>query len=418
MDIWLVKAGEPLPNADESTKLLRTGLLSNELVKAGHNVIWWTSTIDYVSKSHCYKKDTDIEINNRLTVRCIHSIGYKKNVSIRRGLDDFILAYKIRKIMKTKKRPDIIFCAYPPIALANSVLKFAKENKIPIVIDARDMWPDTFVTAAKPLLVPFAYIASRLQRSTVRNVFSGANAITGITDSFVNWGLDYSNRERTEKDRSFPLANSRKKNESTNTSEANIFWENLGVTKNSINICFFGVLSNKLDMHTPINAFIRLSRECDSIRMIICGDGDELSKYKKAAVGCSNIIFPGWIGGDKISSLLSLSSIGLAPYRNRQDFLRSVPTKISEYLSAGLPVITSLEGELKLMLEESDSGLWFKEGNVDMAFRTMKSLCNNTTLRKKLSTNAEKIFKKKYVAEVVYADLVRHLESICAAEAV
>ena len=48
-------------------------------------------------------------------------------------------------------------------------------------------------------------------------------------------------------------------------------------------------------------------------KFVLCGTGDNLEKYKQKARGCTNIIFPGWVGEAEIWTLLKKSSVGLAP---------------------------------------------------------------------------------------------------------
>ena len=56
MKIWIVTIGEPLP-IEKNKRLHRSGILMTYLQRAGHEVVWWTSTFEHVSKVHIYKQD-------------------------------------------------------------------------------------------------------------------------------------------------------------------------------------------------------------------------------------------------------------------------------------------------------------------------------------------------------------------------
>jgi hypothetical protein len=49
MKVWIVEIGEPLP-VEHDVRLLRYGLLTKELAKYGHEVVWWTSSFSMLQK--------------------------------------------------------------------------------------------------------------------------------------------------------------------------------------------------------------------------------------------------------------------------------------------------------------------------------------------------------------------------------
>ena len=97
MNIWLLKEGEPLP-CDENPRLMRMGLLAEELVKQNHNVIWWSSTFEHGIKKERFQDDAEIELfdNNGLLMLLKTPITYK-NTSISRIIYHNILARKFYK---------------------------------------------------------------------------------------------------------------------------------------------------------------------------------------------------------------------------------------------------------------------------------------------------------------------------------
>ena len=49
MHIWLLKDGENLP-IDGSHRKMRTWLMAEALLRAGHSVTWWSSTHNHQKK--------------------------------------------------------------------------------------------------------------------------------------------------------------------------------------------------------------------------------------------------------------------------------------------------------------------------------------------------------------------------------
>ena len=54
MKIWIMKTGEPIPTSQNKDRLMRMGMLAEELNKRGHNVIWFSNTFDHFHKKQLY----------------------------------------------------------------------------------------------------------------------------------------------------------------------------------------------------------------------------------------------------------------------------------------------------------------------------------------------------------------------------
>ena len=70
----------------------------------------------------------------------------------------------------------------------------------------------------------------------------------------------------------------------------------------------------------------------------------------------SNVFFTGWIDYSQLLALKKLSIATLAPYRNTPDFQMSIPNKIIDSLYFGLPIITSLKGEVENIIRKYNVG--------------------------------------------------------------
>ena len=146
MRIWLIQRSEPTPHDnDGKQRLMRTGILSNELSKRGHEVVWWTSTFDHYNRKHRFETDQELTVNSDYLIQYLKGCGYKKNVSLSRIIDNNLVAKKFKiKAKKTLYKPDIILSSIPTAELSLEAVRFGKKNNIPVVLDIRDMWPDVF----------------------------------------------------------------------------------------------------------------------------------------------------------------------------------------------------------------------------------------------------------------------------------
>ena len=118
MNIWIIQLEEPLPFKDEAVVKMRTGMLCEKLLEAGHSVLWWTSAFSHYNKTWLFHEDTQERINERLSIYALKTIGYKKNISLARYISLRLIARKFGKIAPRMPRPDIIVASFPPYDLS------------------------------------------------------------------------------------------------------------------------------------------------------------------------------------------------------------------------------------------------------------------------------------------------------------
>ena len=416
MHIWLITVGEPLPIDGNNDRLYRTGILVNLLIKKGHKVVWWTSTFDHVRKIQRLNSDSTINKSNNFKIKLLHSIGYKKNISIFRFINHYLIGCKFYKYAQEEVKPNIILSSLPTLKLSLSAVKYGEKMNIPVVLDMRDMWPDVFLDFIPSWAKGIAHILFLPMYIMLSKACIGATHIIGITPGFVNLGVKCANRNPTSLDKSFPLGYSENAPKKKVIKEAEQFWAKYGLSKNSneFNICYFGNLGHSFvpEFINVINVARKIKDKNYPIRFIVCGNGVNLNYYKKISRDCNNIIFPGWVNEPQIWTLLRMSSVGLLPYQNVKSFVISFPNKSIEYLSAGLPIVSSLKGVLGDLLNNYNCGTTYESENADDLTSILINLFNHPELLKIMSKNAYVLYKDKFIAEKIYNDMSDYLELV------
>jgi glycosyltransferase involved in cell wall biosynthesis len=409
--IWLVKTGEPVPLTGNE-RLLRMGLLAEILQQRGHDVTWWTSTFSHSQRSHMADVRAVIRQSDNYRIVMLHSPGYRRSISLSRVWDHAVLAYRFRRAIQSEDPPSLILSAFPTIELAAYCSDYGRQHGVPVVIDLRDMWPDIFVERMPVGLQQTGKTILRNTFSMTRRALRNATALTGITPGFLEWGLGYAGRDRTDLDRVFPLAYPRPALTKAEVDRALRFWHSLGISDGSgqMVVCYFGTLGHQLDMETVIGAAMRMRSM--PIKFVICGSGDNMNVYREMAIDLDNVLFPGWMGATEIWTLMQLSSIGLAPYRSSTSFTVSIPNKAVEYLAGGLPIVTSLDGVLRQLIEETGCGCWYENGDVESLVSILTELWLEQRRLELMAQRAFRLYTDRFQAEKVYPDFADHLEKI------
>ncbi len=409
MNIWILVLGEPIYSDAKNIRLHRAGNLSKYLINAGHNVTFWTSNVDHVKKSLRCKKTTIKKINKNLSIILLAGGLYKKNVSFARIFHNVKVAKEFKKLAKKIEKPDIVITNYPIIELSNAAVVYSKENNIPSIVDIRDFWPDIFYETLPNALRFLGDLIFWSWKRKAKNIIKNATAVTGITDEYIKWARKKNNQSMQEIDKSFPLAYEKV----TLFQYKDIFLKenNIDPKKDSI-YCFFGNLSKRIELETIVLAAkILNNNKNNQIKFVICGVGEQLKYLQEQSKKCPSIILPGWINNDEINTLMEISKAGILPYPSTLDFMKSFPNKVGEYLSKDLPIISSVQGEMKSLLENWNCGITYENNNPNSLINAINFIEGNESERKIMTNNAKECFKKKFDSKTVYGNYVSFIES-------
>jgi glycosyltransferase involved in cell wall biosynthesis len=416
MKVWLITVGEPLPTDKGKNRLLRTGLLANALVEKRHDVTWWTSTFDHWRKVHRSDPDTVLKVGSRLQIVLLRGIGYRKNVSVSRLVDHALVGLRFSRMAKKYPRPDVILCSLPTLELSLAAVRYGRHRNIPVVLDVRDLWPDLFVELAPPRWRALAKLAFAPMFQAARVACRGATAIIGNSPGHVEWGLRHAGRGGGPWDRVFPFGYSQQRPDDESIHQARRFWGKYGLAdkpEKCFVVCFFGTISRQFDLATVIAAARRLEERGRDFKFVLCGTGGALDDYKKLAGDCASVVFPGWVPLPEIWTLMQVSDVGIAPYQDGGVHQHNLPNKPIEYMSAGLPIVSSLSGYLQELLSVNDCGVTYRHGDADSLAHTLNDLYENEARVRAMSRNSSELYKRKFVAEQIYRDMSEYLEAVC-----
>jgi glycosyltransferase involved in cell wall biosynthesis len=418
MNIWLVTIGEPIPHVNNKLRLHRTGILAKFISEhTEHKVTWWTSNFNHFTKTHIFETENDIFTNPNLRIVPLHGKGYKRNVSIDRIIDHRQIANSFKKRLKTASKPDIIVAAFPTLELCEICIEYGNNFKIPVLIDYRDMWPEVFVDIAPSILKPLVKIAlSELFRRTC-TVFSDATGLIGITNEFLKIALVKARRSVNSFDAVFPLAYLRNQFDETSIAEAKLFWKSiLSKDQPQIRICFFGTLGHQFDLNTVVAAVELLNNEnIFDFEIILCGSGDKENTLKGKAKNLKGLILPGYVGSAQIKTLLDVSDVGLCPYNVNKAFLGSIPGKAIEYMSSGLPLLSTLkDGELGNLINSHNIGFHYNFGDPISLSNKIKELIRNREGLKDMHARIFNLYMNEFDAHKIYTNYINHLEKVIA----
>lgn len=409
LKVWLLQIGETLP-LKPGVRKMRTAMLAEQLAARGHEVLWWASAFDHASKSKLASGDMEFEIGPRQTVRALRALGYRRNVSIRRYLDHRFLAARFRTQARQMERPDVIVAAIPDYHLALEAVRYARDAGVPVIIDVRDMWPDQFLDFLPgKLLRRMARLVLEADSRKVRWLMASADSLVGTSRLYLDWALRQAGREVRAGDMLLHLGAQRMPDPSVVVVNEE-FQGVLARLERKFVISFIGTFGryyNPAIVARAARLLHEADRNDDRIRFVIAGDGAAFNEVAREARGVPTVELTGWLGNSEICGLLAHTTIGIIPAGEDAD---ATPNKAFTYLSASLPILSSLSGEVRQMIEQEGVGFQFAPGDEWDLARVVRELAEKPQQVRRAGENAGRLFSARFDAERIYQHFADHVE--------
>ncbi|MDB4475193.1 glycosyltransferase [Pirellulales bacterium] len=411
MNIWLIHPAEPVPISG-NTRLFRYGKLCGLLAKRGHVATQWASTFDHFSKQQRTRGDCLFEVEAGYRVQLVYGSPYKKHVGFARMRSQREVAENFTKCAKKSVPPDVIVVSLPTLELATTVLAYAEARKIPVVVDIRDLWPDVFLTAFPSWAQSLVRPLFRKYEQQAVDICRRASSLTGVSDTYLLWGLQKAQRSRTSHEKAVYLAYQKPIVSERDRHRILGEFDSKGIhEKRSLRCCFFGMLGRSAGLQSITRLAGHLANQGhEDIEFVICGTGPREHELLKMIRDVPNIRFLGWQDSIEIACLMERSDIGLAIYQ--EGVLQSVPNKPVEYLAGGLPVLTTLRGELETLLNTYNCGKVFQPNDIESMGEWLIHCKQNRGSMNSLSQQASQLYADQFDATKVYEDFIDEIECI------
>lgn len=330
-------------------------------------------------------------------ITACHEPGYPKNVCLKRFNSHKKLSKNIKEYLEKRKKPDIIYCAIPSLAVGKTVAKYAEKNGVRFVIDVQDLWPEAFKMVFKiPLLSNAIFYPMKRQANYI---YKCADDIIAVSETYCNRALKVN--KKVKKGLSVFLG-----------TDLNYFDEckeknNVEFNGNIIRIVYIGTLGHSYDILLIMKAIKILNNQgIKNIKFIVMGDGplkDDFEKFaKEKHINCE---FTGRLEYEKMVGLLCSCDIAVNPIKKGS--AGSIINKVGDYAASGLPVInTQNSEEYKNLIIQYNAGYNCKNGDSKDIADKIETLVNDEKLRKKFGKGNRKLAEEKFDREKNYKKII------------
>lgn len=307
----------------------------------------------------------------------LYSIPYQHN-NWRRYLN--MLSFAIASVMVgiIHPRPDVIVGSSPQLFTGLAAWLLARWHRVPFVFEVRDLWPDSLIDMglANPLVIgPLA----RIERHLYKHADHIIPLSEGISQAIHSKGI------QSGKITLIPNAAS-----SVTSSSADVRTDSRTRYGWGDRIVFVYI-----GAHGPANSLdtvvetARLLSANQQVLFVLVGDGPDKSRLVQQSLGLSNVEFFDAVQKKDVHELLAASDVGLITLRKSKVFEGVRPNKFFDYIAAGLPIITNVPGETKMLVEEANAGIFVIPEDPMKLSEAVHTLASDAELRARLGKGAK-----------------------------
>lgn len=413
MKIWVIQEGEPITFIDGGSRPFRTEMLVNRLIEHGHEVVCWVPTFDHLRKSFRFHSENDIELGSHLRYHFLHSpTAYRKTLSFANARHNYEIAEAFRLRSSEEPVPDLILCSVPPLRLAAFVADYAHRRNIPLVIDVRETWPDSLVKNLRGLKRALAQYLFRNDYRRARQILHRADAITAISQDGLKWALRQADHARRDWDNVFPLAYEEAPQQLfKDATEEQEFRASLGILPHQKVLTCIGRVGSSFDFPLVVKLAKKFQKEKrDDVHFVLAGEGPIKSSLQKLYRSLPNLTITGWLNQQQLQRLLHITDIGLLPYKDIHT--PAIRNKPLDFISMGIPIVSSLRGELAYLMKQHDIGRLFKSGDFASFEKAVNFILNNPARAEKMREHTLELFHKNFSAKEIYQAFAQQLEEL------
>ena len=322
------------------------------MVKLGHKVTVLCQTPSYPIGSY-YNGFTlswlsREKISPNLTI--LRSANFaNKRISLFQKLSHYFVFMFSAMINSLKiKKPDLVIVSSPPLFVGLVGMFYKKIKSSEFWLDLRDLWPESAQAIGQMKKGFFYKIGKKIELA----IYESAKGFIVPVPSFDNY------LKKIPKNKNKPVL----------SLVNGVSKDYLDIVKcfnakknSSFTILYSGNIGYAQDLFTLIDVANELSDF--KIKFKIIGDGANKDSVINYARKCSNISIQSSMPRYDLVSEIMSSSICIVPLINSPLFDKSLPSKIFEYMACGKPIIASIDGDVKNLLNVSSAGIFVEPEN-------------------------------------------------------
>lgn len=367
------------------------------------------NSVEIVTSDFCHGNKAHFESTGHLDsikVTTCHETGYPKNVSLKRFASHRELAKNIRKYLKIRQVPDVMYVAVPSLDVAEVCAKYCASNHVRFIVDIQDLWPEAFQMVVNlPVISGLGFLPMKRQAD---KIYAAADEVVAVSQTYANRAMQVNRKckqghcvylgtrlEKFDALRSGIISYQKPEDE---------YW-----------IGYVGTLGHSYDLTCVMDALNILYNQkgIQNIRFMVMGRGPLQEKFQQYADQLNvPMTFTGMLPYEQMVPMLCACDIAVNPIMHGA--AQSVINKVGDYAAAGLPVVNTQEcSEYRNLVTGYNMGINCENGDAQGLAEAIERLILHPKLRKEMGRNNRRLAEARFDRSVTYQEIVDLIKGGC-----
>lgn len=295
----------------------------------------------------------------------------------------FYLSYMLNAVLAglllAGGRFDLIYASSPPLFVGAAALALSKLRRTPLAFEVRDLWPESAVALGELTNRRAIALATRLEEAIYRQARLVVVVTHAALAALQARGLP------PEKLELIPNGANVDQFQFQPGSRAQIRQES-GWDEKLVAV-YAGIFGIAQQLETVVEA-ARLVQDDPSLHFILIGDGPRKAVLMELVeqYGLPNLTVLPEMLPERIPEYLSAADLALVPLRKLDLFSGALPSKLFDAWACQRPVLLSVEGEARQILEQAEGGLFVPPEDPQALVEALRRLQAQPSLRRQMGS--------------------------------
>lgn len=283
-------------------------------------------------------------------------------------------------------KQDLIIATSPQFFVGIAGYIISRLKKTPFVFEVRDLWPESIVQLGliknKMLISLLEWIEMKLYKKSVHVVGVADSTVKILTDRGIDEGKISIIKNGVDLQLFHANGNQQEYKKQENLQDKFV-------------VSYIGThgLSHALD---TVLQTAELMQEQKDVIFLLIGEGAEKINLMEQAkqMNLQNVLFYDQIGKNELPRFYEMSDLVLVTLKALPLFKKVIPSKIFEIMGMSRPILISVDGEARRLVESAGAGLFAEPEKPQKLMETINILLNDPQQRGQMGKRG-----RKYVEE-------------------
>jgi glycosyltransferase involved in cell wall biosynthesis len=337
--------------------------MATGLIRAGHQVTMLTEIPNHPQgivhpayRGKLWVREALDGLDSASAIDVLHVWVKASPVKTMRTRLAFYLSYMVNATLAgllLRHRYDVIYATSPPLFVGGAALALSHLRRTPLVFEVRDLWPESAVALGELKNLRFIRWATWLEEACYRRARHIVVVTQGIYDRLVARQIPEQKLSLIPNGANIDLFHAQPETGAAVRQE-------LGLGDRFL-VVYAGIHGIAQGLETVLQAAQRLEdMGASDIHFLMVGDGPckaDLLRLK-SEMALSNVTMLDAQPREIIPAYLSAADVALVPLRKLELFKGALPSKIFDAWACECPIVLSMEGEARRVLERAQAGVY------------------------------------------------------------